>query len=215
MIPQIRQGNSKLLTIMRQNSLICEMISKLLFEHHDVASKFVATCQEASHLLMKNAVSNSFNDLEQLSPLTVFATLKCLEQLLIRLFQIFWQINEGEFNNCENPRFGADADPEHQGEVAPVIIITPIRISKKDEQTDEQKKDEQQTDEKLEHEQRGNYVSQVANLHKMCKFSNLGLSNSIYTNPIMQASAFTILQISLPTYNCTACHFWIPIFSPY
>jgi hypothetical protein len=77
MIPQIRQGDSKLLTIMRQNSLVCEMISKLLFEHHDVASKFVATCQEASHLLMKNAVSNSFNDLEQLSPLTVFTTLKC------------------------------------------------------------------------------------------------------------------------------------------
>jgi hypothetical protein len=88
------------------------------------------------------------------------------------LFQVFWQINRGEFNHCENARFGPDADPKKQGEVAPIIIVTPVRISKKHEQTDEQ-----QTDEKLEYEQRGNYASQVTNLHKMCECSNLDPSN--------------------------------------
>jgi hypothetical protein len=83
------------------------------------------------------------------------------------LFQVFWQINRGEFNYCENARFGPDADPKKQGEVAPIIIVTPVRISKKYEQTDEHKKDEQ----------RGNYASQVTNLHKMCECSNLDPSN--------------------------------------
>jgi hypothetical protein len=89
------------------------------------------------------------------------------------LFQVFWQINRGEFNQCEFPRFGPDADPKKQGEVAPIILVTPVRISKKDEQQREEKLET----EKLEDEQRGNYASQVTNLHKMCKFSNLSPSN--------------------------------------
>jgi hypothetical protein len=36
------------------------MISTLLFEHHDVASKFAATCQEAWHLVMRNTVGKLF-----------------------------------------------------------------------------------------------------------------------------------------------------------
>jgi hypothetical protein len=36
------------------------MISKLLFEQHDVASKFAATCQDAWHLIMRNTVGNLF-----------------------------------------------------------------------------------------------------------------------------------------------------------
>jgi hypothetical protein len=51
------QESSKLLITMRSNFLIAEMVSKLLFENHDVASKFAATCKEAWHLLMKNGVS--------------------------------------------------------------------------------------------------------------------------------------------------------------
>jgi hypothetical protein len=38
------------------------MISKLLFEHHDVASKFAGTCQEAWHLIMRNTVGKLFID---------------------------------------------------------------------------------------------------------------------------------------------------------
>ncbi|KAH8679834.1 hypothetical protein BGZ60DRAFT_554388 [Tricladium varicosporioides] len=39
----------------------------------------------------------------------------------------FWDMTGGSFGHCDKPRWGPNASEKHQGSIAPVLIITPVR----------------------------------------------------------------------------------------